>query len=440
MTYGDRRMLWKLGYTSLLLNACGGSPDAATAMEMDEQTAEACGQDGVICTYMGNGIAGLGHDGQAPLEVSLYLPQDLVIAEDGTPYVLDWNNHRVRTLEDGVVETVIGTGELGDGTDGPAREVSLNHPTHITFDPEGRLILSAWHNSKVMRYDEVTDRLTTICGDGRRDYGGDDGPAEKAVLDLPVATAFDQQGRMLIMDQANQRIRRVEDDGMIRTVVGPSQEFAPAPEGLTPVCGLEAPAGLATCKLCLEEDAGDSKCPPQKPQGFGGDDGPGTDALIYQPFSQSAPPAGRMEMGPDGVLYFCDTGNHRIRSLSEDGIVRTVAGSGPDEFDRDYEGGYGGDGGPALEALLARPTDIAVDVDGSLYIADTFNSCVRKVDPEGTISTAAGRCGEQGFDGDEGPADEAKLNRPYGIALDLDGNLYIADTHNHRIRIVHLAR
>ena len=126
MTYGDRRMLWKLGCASLLLNACGGSPDATTAMEMDEQTAEACKQDGVICTYMGNGIAGLGHDGQAPLEVSLYLPQDLAIAEDGTPYVLDWNNHRVRTLKDGMVETVIGTGELGDGSDGPAREVSLS--------------------------------------------------------------------------------------------------------------------------------------------------------------------------------------------------------------------------------------------------------------------------------------------------------------------------
>jgi len=401
----------------------------------------ACDRPNVICNYMGNGVAALGHDGADPSDVSLYLPQDLVLDRAGKPYVLDWNNHRVRTVTDGVVETVIGTGEVGDGQDGPAREVSLNHPTHLSFDAEQRLVLSAWHNSKIMRFDPVTEQIATLCGDGRRDYFGDDGPADKAVLDLPVATAFDRQGRMLIMDQANQRIRRIEDDGTIRTVVGPTPDFLPVPAGLTRVCS-ELSDGAESCKLCLESMAGDGKCAPQKPQGFAGDDGPGTEALIYQPFSQSAPPAGRMEMGPDGTLYFCDTGNHRIRSFSEDGIVRTVAGSGPEAFDRNFQGGYSGDGGPALDALLKRPTDVAVDASGNLFIADTFNSCVRKVDTDGIISAVAGRCGEQGgmgSDGDGGPATDARLNRPYGIALDGEGNLYIADTHNHRIRVVKLA-
>jgi sugar lactone lactonase YvrE len=436
MSYAISRHAGALLATAL---ACGCAGEDIDESRMEELRSD-CDQHGVICNYMGDGVAALGHDGEGPHDVSLYLPQDLTIAEDGTPYVLDWNNHRVRTLQGGVVQTVIGTGELGDALDGPALETSLNHPTHITFDPDGRLVMSAWHNSKVMRYDAETEELTTICGDGRRDYGGDGGPAMRAVLDLPVATVFDRQGRMLIMDQANQRIRRIDDEGMIETVVGPSDQFEPAPQELVQVCGEEAAAGLATCKLCLEEDADDPKCPPQKPQGFAGDGGPGKEALIYQPFSQSAPPAGRMEMAPDGTLYFCDTGNHRIRALSEDGMVRTVAGSGPETFDRDFEGGYSGDGGPATEALLQRPTDVAIDADGNLYIADTFNSCVRKVDSEGTISTVAGRCGEKGSEGDEGPATEALLNRPYGIALDLDGNLYIADTHNHRIRVVHLAR
>lgn len=425
-------------FVLLALSGCSAEPESGSDAATESDEYAACSEQGVICNYMGNGIAGLGRDGDDPHSVSLYLPQDLLLDADGTPYVLDWNNHRVRSVRDGVVETVIGTGEIGDAKDGPALEASLNHPTHLTFDPEGRLVMSAWHNSKVMRYEAETRELITLSGDGRRDYGGDNGPAEMAVLDLPVATVFDRQGRMLIMDQANQRIRRVDDDGMIRTVVGPSEQFVPAPPELVQVCGFAAARGLATCKLCLEQEAENPTCAPQKPQGFAGDGGPGTEALIYQPFSQSAPPAGRMEMGPDGTLYFCDTGNHRIRSYSEDGMVRTVAGSGPEHFDRELEGGYSGDGGPATEATLQKPIDVAVDADGNLFIADTFNSCIRKVDGDGMISTVAGRCGEQGDDGDLGPAVEARLNRPYGIALDAVGNLYIADTHNHRIRVVHL--
>jgi sugar lactone lactonase YvrE len=258
-----------------------------------------------------------------------------------------------------------------------------------------------------------------------------------ATLDLPVATAIDRDGRLLIMDQANQRIRRVDGDDVIDTVVGPNRMFEPVPAGLARVC-TENPMGAQQCKLCNEAEQEDPMCASRKPQGFAGDDGPGTDAIMYQPFSQSAPPAGRMEMGPDGTLYFCDTGNHRIRTLSEDGIVTTVAGTGPDTFDKKYAGGYSGDGGPATEAELQGPTDVAVAPSGNFYIADTHNSCVRKVDGgNGKISTVAGRCGKRGFEGDGGPAEEALLNRPYGVTLDEEGNLYIADTHNHRIRVVY---
>jgi hypothetical protein len=143
-----------------------------------------------------------------------------------------------------------------------------------------------------------------------------------------------------------------------------------------------------------------------------------------------------MEMGANDTLYFCDTGNHRIRALYADGTVETVAGSGPDEFDRNFEGGYEGDGGPATEALLKRPIDVAVAPSGNLYIADTFNHCIRRVDDEGIIDTVAGTCGERGYAGDGGEASHALLDRPYGITL-FDGNLYIADTHNHRVRVVY---
>ena len=389
------------------------------------------GTPGVICTVMGDGTAGLGEDGVEPLAVSLYLPQDLTIGPDGKVYVMDWNNHRVRTIQDGVVVTIIGTGELGDAPEGPALKASFNHPTHVAFAPDGTLIVSAWHNSKVMSYDFDTKKLTLIVGDGERDYAGDGGPAKDAVLDLPVATAFDKKGRMLIMDQANQRIRRVDKNGIINTVVGPDKDFLPEPEGYTRVCDADN-----VCKLCLPAVADDPECPKQKAQGFAGDGGPGSDVLMYQPYSQSAPPAGRMEMGPDDILYFCDTGNHRVRAFYPDGHVDTVAGSAPKTFDRTFPGDYGGDGGKAIKALLNNPIDVAVDAEGRLFIADTGNSCVRVVDTNGKIYTVAGRCGERGDTGDGGPATEARINRPYGVALDHDGNLYIADTHNHRIRMV----
>jgi hypothetical protein len=239
------------------------------------------------------------------------------------------------------------------------------------------------------------------------------------------------------MDQANQRIRRIDQDEIITTVVGPDKNFDPTPDGLQQVCTQDAMTGAKQCKLCLPAEASDPMCAARKPQGFAGDGGPGTQALMYQPFSQSAPPAGRMEMATDGTLYFCDTGNHRVRAMAEDGTVTTVAGSGPDTFDRTFLGGYQGDGGPATQALLNNPTDVAVGSKGALYIADRKNSCIRKVDSKGIISTIAGKCGKPGFDGDDGPAKEAHLREPYGVALDKHGNLYIADTHNNRIRVVY---
>jgi hypothetical protein len=413
----------------LLAAGCGPDP-------------EACGGAGVICTYMGTGVAGLGVDNVAPEDVNLYLPQDLVFGPDRQPYVMDWNNHRVRTVDaDNRVQTVIGSGYLGDAPDGPAKGASLNHPTHGIFTPEGKLMLSAWHNSKLVEVDLQAGTMRTVCGDGSRAYRGDGGPASMAWLDLPVATAFDSLGRIYISDQANQRIRMIDENDIINTVVGPAADYLP--DGLTRVCVENPDTGLTVCKACLaaEAESDPDGCVDQpigRPQGFKGDGGLATEAMLYLPFSQSAPPAGRIEMGPGDVLYIVDTGNHRIRTVDPDGIIQTVAGSGPATFDPSFRGGYSGDGGPATQATLSRPTDIAVDQDGNFYIADTDNSCVRRVDGETReITTAAGVCGERGFDGDGGPAGEALLDRPYGVALDADGNLYIADTHNHRIRVVY---
>lgn len=343
---------------------------------------------GRICTVAGTGDAGLGDEFLDPRQTELYLPQDMTIGADKLLYVVDWNNHRIRRINaDGSMESVVGTGELGDAQDGEGAYSNLNHPTHMSVAPNGKFIIAAWHNSKLMEFDPATTALVTICGNGMRSFGGDGGPASEALLDLPTSTAFDAAGNMYITDQANQRVRMVDTDGIINTVVG---------------------TGMP---------------------GWSGDGGDATLAQIKLPGGQAAPPAGRIAVDKDGNLYIADSANNRIRKVDTTGVITTIAGTGDPTF--------GGDGGPATAASLSRPSDVDVDRAGNLYIADTDNSCVRKIDAAGTITTVAGKCGQPGYDGDGVAADESLLDRPYGVLIAESGDLYIADTHNHRIRVVY---
>jgi sugar lactone lactonase YvrE len=156
---------------------------------------------------------------------------------------------------------------------------------------------------------------------------------------------------------------------------------------------------------------------------------------IAQPFGQSADPGGRLAYDTDGNLYFADPSNALIRMIDTDGIVHRVAGLPPE--DGVAQAGYDGDGGPAIDARLNNPVDLAFADDGTLYFTDVYNHCVRAIDPEGNISTVVGQCGTAGTEGDGGPATEAFLKRPYGLEW-VDGTLYIADTGNQRIRAVRL--
>ena len=382
----------------LILSACGETPSGPSIPY------------GRIETFAGTGDAGKGPEEAPPLQALFYLPQDLTYGPDGRLYILDWNNHRVRVttkasdktrqqhpryrgrVAKGNVTTLIGTGELGDAPAGPAREIGLNHPTHISFDPLGRLILTAWHNSMILRYDFATDYIEPICGTGERTYSGDGGPAALATINLPSATAFDPLGRMYISDQENQRIRMVDTDGTIHTVVG----------------------------------TGDP--------GFSGDGGPADQARIYAPIGQAAPPTSRIATDEFGNLYIADTFNNRIRKVDyATGIITTIAGNGNPT---PYLTSGREEGAAALAVALSWPCDVAIDTEGRVFFADTFNHCVSYIDLDGALYTAAGQCGKSGDIGDGGHPQSALLNRPYGIELDPDDNLYIADTRNHRIRLV----
>lgn len=372
--------------------------------------AASCSAPGIICTLVGTGEAALGDDGIAPAESALYLPQDVTVGPDGLVYVVDWNNHRVRRIDpDGRIRTVVGTGVLGETTaQGGATTTPLFHPTDAAFGPDGTLYVAVWHNNVVVAVDLASGHLTIVCGRGEYGLSADGHPAVDAAFDLPGKLAVDNQGVLYLTDQGNQRVRRITPEGMLETVFGP-----PATEA------------------CVGEG-----CASEQSMGFAGDGGRADEARFALPFASMSVPAGGIAFGLDGTLYLADTDNHRIRALSPDGLVSTVAGSGPGTHDPEFKGGYAGDGGPANQALLNRPRDVAVGPDGALYIADTGNACVRRVGADGIIATVAGRCGEIGDAGDRGPAPEALLNRPYGITVGPDGRLYIADTHNHRIRAV----
>jgi DNA-binding beta-propeller fold protein YncE len=385
----------------LALTACESSPPPETTPATPP--ASACPHvPGTICTVAGTGIAGDGEDGLPPLQTWLYAPADVALDPDGRMVIVDWNNHRVRAVDaEGKLRIVAGVGELAPETESDEVGVRLNHPTDVTFDPQGRMVIAAWHNSRVKRLDMKTLVLEDIAGTGARSYSGDGGPALGCELNLPVSVLFDPAGNLLISDQANQRIRRIDASGTITTVAGSGR------------------------------------------RGFAGDGGPALEAEFAMPVGQRGHPAGHIALANDGALYLADTENNRIRRIGPDGMVSTVAGRGT------Y--GSAGDGGPALEAELAYPVDVALSPEGVLHIADTENNCVRKVEG-GRISTVVGVCGKCGSSlddpcrcppteaaciGDGGSPGAARLKRPTGIVFDRAGNLYVADTLNHRIRVVY---
>lgn len=392
----------------LLVGALGvATALVATGCPAAHET-DAC-PSGRVCTVAGTGEGGFGGDGRPATEAELWFPIDVTVAPDGALFIADFNNHRVRRIgTDGLITTVAGSGVLDGVTPGPARESGMNHPTHVMIDADGSIVISAWHNSRVVRVDLATEELTLVAGDGRRSYAGDGGPPLDAALDLPVAVVPDPDGGLLLSDQVNQVIRRIDPDGVITTVAGTCR---------TGTC--ESEDELVACpdtdKLaCAGDEHG---CTRPCLGAFEGDGGPASLARFHFPFGAAAHPAGRIALGARGELYVADTENDRVRRIDRDGTVHTVAGGGSDEE---------GDGGPATAARLDAPSDVAVGPDGTVYVTETAGACVRAVSLDGTIHTVAGVCGERG-------SGSTHLDLPAGIDVGPDGTLYVADTGNHRV-------
>jgi VCBS repeat-containing protein len=331
----------------------------------------------IITTVAGNGTASYGGDGGPATAAGLNFPTGVAVDGAGNLYIADLSNRRVRKVDSaGTVTTVAGTGTFtGGGDGGPATAAMLQGPYRVALDANGNLYIADLNSHRIRKVDSA-GIITTVAGTGLFGYSGDGGPATAAQFASPIGVVVDGAGNLYIADRMNQRIRKVDNAGIITTVAG---------------------NGAA---------------------GYSGDGGPATAAQLNFPTSVAVDAAGN--------LYIVDSFNGRIRKVDNDGIITTVVGNGL---------GYGGDGGPATAAQLFDPYDVTVDGAGALYIADRGNSRVRKVDSAGIITTVAGT-GAAGYSGDGGPAGSAQVNLPIGVAVDGAGALYIADTTNHRVRRV----
>lgn len=354
---------------------------------------------GNICTWAGNGLAAYDGEGHHRLEASFYFPQGLTFSDRGKPMIADWNNHKIRMVEDdGTLTTVMGTLFVGDGDAATAdrseagavgTDVNLNHPTEQAYLSDGTLLSASWHTHKLRTWDPTTGRVHVVLGSGAGYVGDNYEPASTALMNQPKDVAIDSQDNVYIVDMRNERVRLFTNEGTIVTVAGNGDK------------------------------------------GFSGDGGPARDAALNFPKSENPEPGGAVLLSPDeSLLYIADTENHRIRVVDlSSGIIDTFAGTG--------EAGFSGDGGPASAAQLNYPRDLALSPDGHMIVADTDNGVIRSIDlATGTIETIAGTPGEADYDGDGGPATESVLNRPFNVAVDPDGNVYIADTFNHRVRVI----
>jgi uncharacterized protein (TIGR03437 family) len=332
-----------------------------------------------ISTVAGTGSSGFAGDGGQATSATLSFPAGLTFDNSGNILIADSFNSRIRKVAaDGTITTVAGTGAFGyAGDTNTAAQAIMNRPYSVAVDKTGNIYIADTYNDVVRKVAASGGTMSTFAGNGTEGMGGDGGSATGALLDTPTALLLDAAGNLYIADTNNNRVRKVGTDGTISTFAGTGAASSLGDGGLATAAALNHPEGIAIDRL--------------------------------------------------GNLYVADTAGHRVRKISADGKITTVAGNG--------SGGGQGDGGPATQASLYYPKGVAVDASGNLFIADWLNSRIRVVTPAGTIFTAAGN-GQFDYQGDGGPAASAALRFPWGLATDASGRVYVADDENSVIRLL----
>jgi len=332
---------------------------------------------GNMTRFAGTGESGFSGDDGKATEARLKIPAGLTFDKKGNLYIADRNNHRIRKVDTrGIITTVAGNGTAGfSGDGGKATQAQLSLPSGVAVDDKGNIYISDRSNDRVRVVDNK-GIITTFAGNGVDGYKGDLGPATQAQLSKPFGLALDKKGNLYIADRVSNRVRKVNPQGIITTVAGDGGFF------------------------------------------FMGDNGPAYRASL-------AGPTG-IVVDKNGILYIADRNNNRIRSVDTQGMIRTVAGTGQQD--------YNGEAEMARDTNLYLPFGVALDQDGKLLIIDRSHYRIRRINPRsGSIETVAGN-GVKMFAGDGGPATGAKLSFPHGIAVDKKGNVIFSDKGHYRIR------
>ncbi len=386
---------------------------------------EPCNEvSGEICTVAGTGVSGFTHDGVAATESLLFSPVEVALTDWNADRVLDlviddWNNHRIRivyidSVIDGVpnrIESIAGTGKV-TGSD------AINHPNDVAFDANGALVMANWHNQNIYRYARGLvnggdrDQLAGLC---QLECSPDaDGPTrvDQTFTALPTSVAIHPDGRVFFSEGGCSRIRIL--------TVGTTRER-------TKPVHCTIPVNLISDGM-IETLAGASGM-----NGYAGDGGPASEAVLNIDNTPLNPNFG-ISLSPEDPperLYVADSLNNCIRYIDltvDPPTIHLFAG---------VPSSAGYNDGQASSALFNFPTNVYVHTDGFVYVADTRNQVIRRIDPNGgSVRTVAGT-GQRGFNGDNRPATEALLDSPGGIVIHPDGRMFIADLGNNRVRVVH---
>jgi uncharacterized protein (TIGR03437 family) len=368
---------------------------------------------GTLSEFAGNGILGISGDGGPATAASLAAPFGLAFDRSGNLYIAEFFGCLRKVSAAGIISTVT---------------CDLLLPSGVAVDSKGNVYVSSSGSHQVKKVTPAGS-VIVVAGTGVPGFGGDGGPATQALLNSPLAIAIDQQDNVFISEPVNNRVREILSDGTIITAAGGGtslRDGVPATTAaLTPLdLAFDSNGNLFVTDLAFYSvrkiglDGTISRIAGNGNQSFAGDGGP--------PLSASFALPGGLYIDPSGNLYVSDRGAHRLRYIGAGtNVITTIAGNGRFR--------YSPDGGKAVESVLAEPDGMVIDSSGNVLFSDDLSNRVRKLSPNGILTTIAGT-GDPGSAGDNGPATQAQLSEPSGLAQDSQGNLYIVDSTNARVR------